>query len=186
MKTIIKLIVLGAFLTGCGADPFAILNDEDYDYNGKASELQKYIVTRDVKLEELVGTWKVDEESKEKYLKIVKDANSYFVTHLKEEIKYLNNSYILIKKDGSARFKYVKEQEGKANIYNHNEALSSYGSIKEGIYLSISYRAEGYWDYVHYDYLKIDGEFYLAERYETGDIDAGNLKHYYLLYKKVK
>jgi len=186
MKTIIKLIVLGAFLTGCGADPFAILNDEDYDYNGKASELQKYIVTRDVKLEELVGTWKVDEASKEKYLKVFGISNFFYVSDKeKEERKELDESYVLVKKDGFAKFKVFTERKGKARITNHNKALSTYGRIKEGIYLNISYRKESSWGDKNYDYLKVDGIFYLGERYQKGDLDAGNLKKYYLLYKKV-
>jgi len=195
MKTIIKLIVLGAFLTGCGADPFAILNDEDYDYNGKASELQKYIVTRDVKLEELVGTWKITEKSKEKYIKRSRVSNFFYETdEAKEYREELDKAYIIVKKDTPSKFRkpYEEEQNGRNEVFNYNKARTMYGKNVEGVYMCIFYKRmstkirSGGRSSQCFDYLNIDGEFYLANKYSIGDLDAGNLEWRHTLYKKVK
>ena len=101
--------------------------------------------------------------------------------------------YILIKNDASAKYKYIKEYKGKARssnyieeIYNHTNG--SYKEVKGSAFLSISYRDEkrGVRSSSSFDCLEINGILFLGKRYETGDIDAGNLKKYHLLYKKVK
>jgi len=193
MKTIkrfLGLLLIGAFLNGCG-NIFAILNDGS---EVKESELQKYIVTREVKLDELVGTWKIDEKSKDEYLKDIRGINFFYVTDKEKEYrKDFDESYILIKNDASAKYKYINEYKGKARssnyieeIYNHMNG--SYKEVKGSAFLSISYRDEkrGVWSSKDFDCLEINGILFLGKRYETGDIDAGNLKKYHLLYKKVK
>jgi len=191
-KKVLKLIIIGMFLTGCGADPFAILNDEDY--NRKESEFQKYIVTREVKLDELVGTWKVDEKSMKNKLKILGISNVFYETNEeKAYIKETRKCYILIRKDGSVKFNlfYNKEYNGKVFSSNYRKEVYNYiggylQDIKGNAFLSISYQEENYSDSITFDCIEVDGVLYIGRMYEIGDIDSGNLEKHHLLYKKVK
>lgn len=185
LNKVFEALIITLFLTGCGGNIFSILDEGD---NVKESELHKHIVTKEVDIDELVGTWKVDEDSGKKQLKILGAVNSYFIIHAKEYKKELDERYITIRKDATAKFRHRDEYDGKARVFDHASAKDEFGKVRKGRYLSISYRDEkrGGWTSKDFDYLEIDGLFYLAEKYETGDIDAGNLKKYYLLFKKVQ
>ncbi len=191
MKIINKflgLLLIGAFLNGCG-NIFSILDDGSEQ---KESELQKYIVTREVKLDELVGRWKIDKKSKEEYLKNIVGINFFYVTDKEKKYrKELDGIYILIKKDASVKFNlfYNKEYEGKVRSYNYikeiyNHMNGSYRDVKGSAFVHIDYKEENSTDSIDFDCIEVDGILYLGEKYETGDIDSGNLKKYHLLYKK--
>lgn len=191
LKQIIVSIAVSLFFTACGGNIFSILDDGTEE---KESEFQKYIVTREVKLDELVGKWIVDEASKKKYLKRSRGSSLFYVTDEEKEYKKeLDESYIIVNKNASSTFKepYGVEHEGKARssnyikeVYNHIEGYSQ--DVKEGAFLSISYRKKSSWGDIDLDCLEIDGVFYLGDKYSIGDLDAGNLEWRYTLYKKEK
>ena len=185
INVFLGLLLLGVFFNGCG-NLFSILDDGS---EVKESKYEKYIVTRKVKLEELVGTWRVDEKSKDEYLR---GFNFFYMTDKEKKYKKdLDESYLLIKKNASVKYKYIKEYKGKVRssnyieeVYNHMSGISK--DVQGNAFVDISYEKELSKDSLTLDCIEIDGILYLGEKYETGDIDAGDLKKYHLLYKKVK
>lgn len=177
IKTTLKLIVMSLFLTGCGGNPFSILDDENS--NETQSPLDKYLVTREVTLEELEGTWKIIEKSKDEYLKGIRGIYSFYVTEKEKKYrKNLDERYLTVKKSGISKFKIITEYEGEGRILHYKG--------EENRFLYITYRKEDSWGDKTYYCLEIEGVFYLGRKYSDGDYDSGNLEWYYMLYKKVK
>jgi len=185
MKTIIKLIVVGALLIGCGGgNPLSILDDETKEEPSNILELK--IVKRKVSFDELVGTWVFEKNSTKRYIALIKNNSHYNNKKNLEELKESLNSYSLsISKDATAKFKdifYEKYYEGKVQ---HGDMKDWYKSEKEGQYLRISAPKGESWKTKYLYCMEINKELYLAEEYGMGDGDIVQPKRY-ILYQKVK
>jgi len=172
------LILLTALLfTACN---FTIIGENDDEVVLEKLDLK--MIERNVTLEELSGTWVIDEASIERNLKF----NNKLGESRRKELKEV---YINIDKNGTVEFlnSYYKHKvyKGRVNLgYIPKQWMPPI--TKNDYYIRISSLEGEHWKSKNLFFIELNNKFYLGEKYYGGDIDAGNERTYYLLYKKVE
>jgi len=179
MKITIQLLILltALLFTACN---FTIIGENDDEVVLEKRAIT--IVERNVTLEELSGTWVIEDESIERYLQLnTRYLDKKELIDLKKRLKMV---YISLYKNNTVDFlstssKY-KVHKGEVSIEN----LKEWEKTNRGYFLYISYKIEA-WESKYLYFVKLNNKFYLGERFQRGEEETNSQKTYYLLYKKV-
>jgi len=183
MKITMHLLMLltALFFTACN---FTIIGENDDEVVLEKLDLK--MIERNVTLEELSGTWVIEDESIERYLKLDgKHMSKHELNITEEELK---KSYVKIYKNGTAEFlddcEGCKVHKGRANMgYIPKQWMPPI--TKNDYYIRISSLEGEYWKSKNLFFIELNRKFYLGEKYYRGEEETHSQKTYYFLYKKV-